>query len=92
MEFMVKFRFSSLLYFNFFIIIFFLHILQFLVELQFYVITEVATAIVNLSPTALQRQPRFSKIPPAKQEPQPRFSENSQPISSSLHPTNKMPS
>ena len=78
MEFMVKFRFSSLLYFNFFITFFFLHILQFLVELQFYVITETATAIVNLGSTALQRQTRFSKIPPVKQEPQPRFSENSQ--------------
>ena len=58
--------------------IIFLNFLQFLVELQFYVIT--ATAVINFSTTALEPQPWFLKIPQPKQEPQPRFSENSQPI------------
>ena len=59
---------------------FFFNILQFLVELQFYVITATATAVINFSTTALEPQPRFLKIPQPKQEPQPRFSEWSQPI------------
>ena len=45
-----------------------------------YVITATTTAIVNFGTTALELQPRFSKLPQAKQEPQLRFSENSQPI------------
>ena len=48
--------------------------LQFLVELQFYVITATATAVIHFSTTALEPQPRFLKIPQPKQEPQPRFS------------------
>ena len=56
----------------------FFYFFQFLVELQFYVIT--ATAVINFSTTALEPQPRFLKIPQPKQETQPRFSENSQPI------------
>ena len=43
-----------------------------------YVIT--ATAVVNLGTTALEPQPQFLEILQANQEPQPRFSENSQPI------------
>ena len=58
----------------------FFNFLQFLVELQFYVITETATAVINFSTTGLEKQPRLLKIPQPKQEPQPRFSENSQPI------------
>ena len=39
-----------------------------------------ATAVINLSTTAIEQQQRFFKIPQSEQEPQPRFSENSQPI------------
>ena len=53
---------------------------KFSVELQFYVTTETATAVIVFSTTALEPQPRFLKLPQPKQEPQPRFSENSQPI------------
>ena len=59
-------------------LVFFLIFYQLLVELQFYVIT--ATAVINFSTTALEPQLRFLKIPKTKQEPQPRFSEYSQPI------------
>ena len=38
---------------------FFFNFLQFLVELQFYVITATATAVINFSTTALEPQPRF---------------------------------
>ena len=54
----------------------FFNFLKFLVELQFHVIT--ATAVINFSTSALEPQPQFLKIPQPKQEPQPRFSENSQ--------------
>ena len=62
--------------------LFFFNFLKFLVELQFYVITPTATAtaVINFSTTALEPQPRFLKIPQPKEEPQLRFSENSQPI------------
>ena len=55
---------------------FFFNFLQFLVELQLYVITATATAVIDFSTTALELQPRFLKIPQPKQEPQPQFSEN----------------
>ena len=60
----------------------FFNFLQFLVESQFYVITATgtATAVINFSTTALEPQPQLLKIPQPKQKPQPRFSENSQPI------------
>ena len=60
--------------------IIFLNFLQFLVDLQFYIITTTATTVINFSTTALEPQPWFLKIPQAKKEPQPRFSENSKPI------------
>ena len=41
--------------------IIFLNFLQFLVELQFYVITATATAVINFRTTALEQQPRFLK-------------------------------
>ena len=58
------------------IYIIFFNFLQFLVELELYVITATATAVINFSITALEPQPRFLKIQQAKQEPQLRFSEN----------------
>ena len=58
----------------------FFYFLQFSVELKFHLISAMATAVVNFSTTALQPQPQFWKTPQPKQEPQPRFSENSQPI------------
>ena len=63
-------------------ILFFFYFLQFLVELKFYVViaTATATAVINFSTTALEPQPWFLKMPQPKQERQPRFSENSQPI------------
>ena len=75
--------FSSLLYLNFFNTYhFFFNFLQFLVELQFNAITATATATadINFSTTALEPQPWLLKIPQPKQEPQPQFSENLQPI------------
>ena len=56
----------------------FFNFLYFLVEIQFYVIT--ATAVINFNTTALEPQSQFLKMPQPKQEPQLRFSENSQPI------------
>ena len=67
----LKFLWYIYIFFNF---------LQFLVKLIFYVITATAIAVVNFSTTALRSQPRFFKIPEVKQEPQPWFSENPQPI------------
>ena len=62
--------------------LFFFNFLQFLVELQFYVITATATAtaVFNFITTALEPQLRFLKMPQPQQEPQPRFFEYSQPI------------
>ena len=39
----------------------FFYFLQFLVELQLYLITATATAVINFSTTALEAQPRFSE-------------------------------
>ena len=60
--------------------IIFFNFLKFLVELTFCVITATATVVINFSTTALEPQLQFSKIPQPKQELQPWFSENSQPI------------